>query len=197
MYKIKSVFSSFFIKHWTILLIPFLAICYGVGDTYGFWDDISGRNDAIIGLNKMLNGDGYPEAWIHYNEDEFKPLLRRIKKHTYNPDLKDVFNENYFYYLIAIDGGLARKPSVPENYPQKIFIPSYSYILVLFIEKSIEFLDSLATGKELHNFEGYAEWACRAEEFRQWIENERSVERFWVSVFLISTLSILISLKKK
>lgn len=197
MRKDKKHFLKYLIKNWKVLIIPIFAISYGIGDTYGYWDAISGRKDAIIGLNKMLNGDGYPNAWIYYNEDEFRPLLSRITRHTYNLDLKDTFNENYFYYLIAIDGSLAKRPSVPDSYPQKTFIPSNSYILVSFKERSAEFLDSLATGDTLNNFKGYAQWACRAEEFRLWIQEERNVERFWMSVVLISALSIVISLKKR
>ena len=197
MKNVRCSFISVISKNLQILLIPLIAILYGVGNTFGVWDNISGRTDTIIGLNKMLNGDGYPEAWIYYNESEFEPLIKRIKKHTYNPKLKDTFKQNYFYYQIAVDGSLARKPKVPDSYPQKLFIPSNSYILVLFKEISNDFLDSLTTGKELHTFEGYAEWACRAEELRLWIQDERNIERFWISVVLISALTIFISLKKK
>ncbi|MBN1971129.1 MAG: hypothetical protein JW870_17315 [Candidatus Delongbacteria bacterium] len=189
-------FFSWFLKNLKILIIPIIAIGYGIGDTYGFWDQISGRADAVIGINKLLNGDGYPEAWICYNEKEFKPLFNRIKRNTYNAVLKESFNGHYFYYQIVIDGCLAQKPTVPSTYPQKLFIPSYSYILVIFLEKNDELFDSLATGNEFKNYDGFAEWACRAEEFRIWIQNEKNIERFWVSVFLLSGLSLIISIKK-
>ena len=199
--KIKNLFRKFtlsLLRSWKLFIVPIIALIYGFGDIYHIWDDLSGRTATIICLDKMLNGDGYPEAWIFYNEKEFEPLIKRIKKHTNNDILKTSFNNGYFHYVISIEGSLIQRSTAPDDYfPQKYFIPSYSYVMVGYKERTQSLLDSIATGKVLKTFEGYAGWACRAEELRLWIQDERSRERFWVSIALLSILSIIISLKKK
>lgn len=160
-----------------LCLIPILTIVYGIGDYEGWWDKISGRTDALAGWNKLLNGDGYPKAWIYQDEKEFKPLKRIINHNTINPKLRKILDEGYEPTIIVIDGGLAQKELVPKDFPQSIFVPDSAYIMYLF-----ETFPKSGKGK--------GTWVGSARDLRLWIDEDRNRERFLVSTVFLSVLAI-------
>ena len=157
-------------------IVPLLSILYGLADTYGWTDRLTGRTQAIAGLHRLTHGNGYPVTFITANETEFCPLIRYINKNSRNPQI-GINNSITNPSTITIDGGLTRKGPTPVEWPVNVDTPESSHILVIY-------------GQDPNNSGGMATWAGSVLEVRQWIESSRNRERFWVSVFAVSFLSI-------
>ena len=161
-------------------LIPILTIAYGSGDYAGWWDALRGRNNAIAGLDKLLNGDGYPESFIYHDEVEYAALVRIINRRTRNTKLRVTLDDGYKPTFISIDGTLAQKEEVPEDFPQSTFVSESAYILYFFMESP-------------KSNKGKATWACSARDLRLWIDEDRNQERFIVSNIFMSIITIWIA----
>jgi len=168
---------NIFLKFVFPCLIPILTITYGVGDHLQWWDKLSGRHSALIGWERLIHGNGYPENYIYKDESEFIHLEKVINKNTTNKKIIKLIESKIRPTAISIDGGGAKKHKVPEDWPQTLFIPENSQILYLY---------SVAEESAPRKLS----WVGSASDLRRWIAESKNTERFWVTTVLFSILSI-------
>jgi hypothetical protein len=165
------------LKYLIPCIIPLLSLAYGFGDHFQCWDNISGRTMMYRAYERLL-GDGYPESFIYSDEPEFLPLEQLINKNTKNKQLSEMLKNGEHPSLISIDGGMMMRSKAPNNWPKSNFVPEPSIIFCFY-----------GTGNK-DNDEGIVMWAGSIGELKDWIEERRNKERFWISTVFISILGI-------
>lgn len=168
------------------ILVPSLGLIYASADYYGLTDKLTLRQKASDGLNLLLYGNGYPNAFIGPADPEFDALKKIIDANTRNPKILKVIKEGYEPMEITIEGTYAQWGNVPEDWEQRIVIPDESQVMYLY--------DSDQDGNA-----NKTSWVGRASDIRAWIESHRNRERFLVSTVLFTILSLWVgvALRKK
>jgi hypothetical protein len=158
------------------VIVPILSILYGIADTFGWTDYLTGRTLATTGLYRLTHGNGYPETIIYHDEKEFRAMRYFIDRYTRHPQVA-INNKIQPPSLISVDGGLTRRGQTPPEWPVNVDTPESAQIMYIY-------------GQEKGKGGGAATWVGSILEMRQWIEESRNKERFWVAVVMISILSI-------
>ncbi len=172
-------------QHWLALAIPLIGLAYGVGDSRGWWDWLSGRWEVSDAIQRLASPAGFPVAFIYSGDPDFERLERFISQRTKNPEVRRRFNAGQRPSLITRGGGGERVIPVPEGWPKFIAVPAESPILY-----SYDANPPNQIGSDI-------QWAGTLEQARSWIERSRSAERMWVSIVLTSVLSIALVIHEK
>ncbi|MFH0857444.1 MAG: hypothetical protein V1848_01720 [Candidatus Magasanikbacteria bacterium] len=160
-----------------------MSITYACGDLYGWWDRISGRQDIIDGYTRLISGEGYPGGWIYKDEKCFFHLYKFIIHNTENKEVLALENLGIKPSLITIDGGGIKKWSVPEDWPDSSSTAPEAQILLGYPQEP----EKIREIKKIT-------WAGQVSDLNIWIDNARNKERFWVSIVLVTVLSIILSI---
>ena len=171
-------------KMFAISIIPFLSITYGFGELYGWWDSISGRGTILEYYQRLLHGNGYPKSFIYDDEVGFKVICSYIEEKTSNHQIHKLSSQGFEPTLITIDGSGSKKWPTPKDWPDAITFP---------IDAQILFLYGMKKGNT-EIAEGKAAWTGPIYELKNWLDSWLDKQRFWVTVFLVSILSVIISL---
>jgi len=166
------------------LLIPLLSIIYGFGEIYHWWDILSGRQNILLCYERLSSGKGYPKSWIFEGENDFEDLKNYIQDRTKNSQIHQLKLQGKEPSLISVDGGGFIKWSVPKDWPISTKVPPESQIL--FIYGTFEKDKSMNHGKTT--------WVGSLNELNGWLNEDLEKQRFWVTIFLISILSLLFGL---
>ena len=87
------------------LLIPLVAIIYGLGDYLNWWDNLSGRTGAISGYNRLASNEGSPKILIYDNEPDFHRLYQFLKNRITAQEFISLDENNKRPNVIARAGG--------------------------------------------------------------------------------------------
>jgi hypothetical protein len=100
---------------------PLIVLFYKILEHFNIWNRISGRNNALKGLNRLKDTGGYPISWI-YNDNldkrEFDALFKRIKKNTNKTIIKGILNDRNIPSLITTAGNAIFIEGLPSNWKQ-------------------------------------------------------------------------------
>lgn len=163
----------------TILYIlgPLIALIYKILEYCNFWNFISGRDKALLALNKLKTPTGYPESFI-YNRDgsaqEFQELLKRISKNTSREKISKALESGCIPSLLTTGGSPIILNGLPEEWEQEektYYSPNHPILMVFEEHKK-------------------GDVCCTLGELEKWIDDEKSRWNFWLGVVLISIFSI-------
>lgn len=165
---------------WITLL---LSVGYPVGDHFGLWDVLRGRDVLENGISRLSKSNGYPGSCIFDTEPEFKELLLIINKNTANQYDLSFTNSGKKPTCITIDGSLMRRALLPEGFPGGIDIPNAATVLFLY--------DFFKEGdpRKTAEFAPHAVLCCDLESLRVWKDDQ--VKRFILNTLVIGLLSII------
>jgi hypothetical protein len=164
--------------------VAILSMLYAVGDFCGWWDRLAGRDNCRRAVSRLASTKGFPESFIYKGETEFDDLLRLAERKTQNEVAKSQLHSKSVVYFTRGDISISFKGRLPEEYPNQYLVPDISPVLA-------------ATGvlrKDKGVNGGTAFWLGTIGDFRQWIDETRASERFWVQSVLLGLLSISIAL---
>ena len=167
------------------LAVPLLALSYGTGDHFRWWDDLRGRTSAVAGLNRLARGEGN-ERWLYAHEPEFSALQRVINSRTENRNIARKVEAGVHFSAITRPATEVLKTGVPESWPNVNFVPETVPVMYVDVLIRKEGMNLFPNPHRVDN----TEWVGSVGDVRRWIEDDRNRERFWVSTVLIGMLSI-------
>jgi len=168
-----------------LLIAPLVGILYSVGEYFGIWDKLTGRDKAIEGLSRLRSGAGFPKSFIYDDPQDkviFEALFRRIRRHSLSQDLRAAL-EKEKPSMIAPVGAPFHIQGVPQDWPQdrRAFYSENHYVLVGF---GAHREGSGGSGKR-----GVAYPACSLKDLDDWLKEEESKRKFYVGTLMVAILS--------
>lgn len=166
-------------RHWLALSIPVVALTYGSGDHYGWWDLLLGRAAVSRAVERLASPEGFPRNFIYANDPDFGRLERFVSAHTSNTVVLERVAKGKRPTFITRVGGGEIKILTPPGWPQFTMVPGESPIIYSYDAAPRQI------GTDI-------QWAASVAEVRRWLDSERETERAVVNVILIGILSIVV-----
>ena len=166
------LFSIFF-----SLMVPIVTLLYEIGDRKGWWDRWRGRYLLLSGLERIQSPKGYPTVVILEGEPEFKKMADYLIERSQNRQLRFLREANKLPTGITRLGGGEVKTPIPAGWPPATFVPDSSPIVLIY-------------GTKDDKLRGEINRAASIQEVKDWVESEKRIERFWVTVILINMLAL-------
>jgi len=164
-------------------ILPAIVVSYGLGDYFGWWDQVSGRSIAGRGAARLASGKGYPDMYIYQEELEFPPLKRIIDQHSVNPQLIARRAASQEPTLITCTPIRRDKTTLPKGWPDFFFVPSSSPVLYVYGDSRASTFNS-----------NQVIWVGTLADLPRWIDASRNSERFWVSTIILGIMGILVAI---
>ena len=162
--------------------IPLIAIIYGVGDYFDWWDNLFGRTAALSGYNRLSSNEGYPKIIIFRDESEFKGLYQFLKSRISAKEFINLKEDKKVPDVIVRVGGAL------GHELQKQLPPEWSN--VTYVPDTLPICFTYGVSRETGDMKGSGFKVCSLGDLRRWIEESRETERFWVTTILIGVLSV-------
>jgi len=181
-------------------LILLITLVYGIGDYLEWWDSVRGRALAMKGWQILANKK-VPIVHIRKHEPEFQELTKIILAHTNNKQILENHKSGTKPFLITRIGS-PLKPSygdeLPEGFPNPNYVPESLPVIYVYFDSEIEIFPEVLkkknnVGKKVMSIPVKStEPVGTLGDIRRWIEDSRNQERFFVTIILISFLSLLL-----
>ena len=184
--SLGKVTNFFSLGTWLILSPALLSILYSFLRQQKFFDILTGRDQVILGIERLKNTSGFPINWIYNNkiEDEkiFKQLFIRIKKNSKEPKMKMVLAIPHCPVFIATAGSPIPIDNLDPELPQsaRFFYSENHPVLYCF------------SVRENGNKKQKGLVVCSLKDLDIWIKNEKEQLDFWIGSFIISILSMVL-----
>ena len=169
--------------------ILIITVSYGIGEYLHWWDYLSGRSNALNCYERFASNKNYPEIWIKNTEPEFSPLIKFIESKTkVLPNNLMLKHKLKLTAVVRVGGTLGHEiqKQIHPKWPKVTFIPETSPIAFVYSSKD--------------NDEQKIDRVCSIGDIKQWVNENRENERFYVLTIAIGILSIALCLmesKKK
>ncbi len=171
------------------LLILFITITYGIGEYLHWWDYLSGRSNALKCYERFANNKNYPEIWIKDTEPEFLPLTKFIaSRTTVLPNDLMLKHKLKLTAVVRVGGALGHEiqKQIHPKWPKVTFVPETSPIAFVYSREDDD--------------KQKIDRVCSIGDIKQWVNEGRESERFYVLIIAIGILSValwLMESKKK
>jgi hypothetical protein len=165
---------------------PIIGVLYASGEYSGIWDRISGREQALAGLQRLESANGYPQSWIYAAASDqriFDPLWHRLKP-LVSKDLARALNEAGLRpLLITVGGEPLQVAGLPKEWEQKdrAYYSTGHPVLVVYGSR-VEDGTRIADGKAVR--------VCSLGELINRLEREKGNWRFYVGTLMTALVSI-------
>ncbi len=171
---------------------PVVGLIYGVGEHFGWWDRLTGRNAALEAIERLGSVTGYPEGWIFNDQVDarhFRALERRMARKTTQERVSRVLGDGHAPSLIVMGGNPVAIGGVEPTWEQsaRLFYSENHPVMMAF---------GLARPQdgEPDSQHGKICKACTLGELRRWVQAEAEKRRFWVETLMVGLLSIAVAL---
>jgi hypothetical protein len=173
-------------------LIPVLAVFYGVGDEYKWWDYLTGRTAVLEAVERFATAEATPGVIIFDDEPLFKPVERIIHKRASYPKLKEHYQKQEVPTVVCRLGQTMGAYIGKRNpgWPDETFAPDSSVIAIAFDYSKAQYV---ADNSSHQAVQGEWEPACRLGDLKRWVDESRQRERFWVAIIATSLLSLIVA----
>lgn len=173
-------------------IVPVMALVYGIGDNFKWWDSVRGRTAALVGWRRLATQGPVPRMVVCEDDPEFCYLHKFIIDNTENNEvIKRHHNGIKPTCILRVGGWLQAdigKGGLPEDYPDPRFIPESAPILFVYNYSPDEIrLKSTVHGDKVLPIGSLGD-------IRRWIQQHRNQERFVVTTILIGILSIVVTI---
>ncbi len=156
---------------------PIMVLLYKILEYCGFWNHISGRDNAINTLNRLKTATGFPDSFIYNNEKdrkEFDALFTRIKKKTKIKKIIKVLGAGNEPSLLTTGGNPTSLGPLPDGWKQEErFYYSQNHPILMVFEK-----------------EGKGDKCCTLGELEKWIDDERKNWDFILGTIIVTIFTI-------
>lgn len=191
-----------FIRNSLTSIILLITLVYGVGDYFKWWDNVRGRTLAIEGWKILANNSvSIKDVFINAHEQEFQQLEKIILANTKNGKIIEKHRSGINPFSITRIGS-PLKPSygdeLPKGFPNPRYVPESLPVIYVYFDPKIKIFPEVLqeknnAGKKVMSVPvNSTEPVGTLGDIRRWIEDSRNQERFYVTIILISFLSLLL-----
>lgn len=173
-------------------IVPVMALIYGIGDNFKWWDSVTGRTAALAGWRRLATVGRRPTIIVCRDDPEFHYLHKFIIQNTENNEVITRQQTGTKSTCIVRVGGSLQpyvgKGGLPEHYPDPRFVPESAPVLFVYNYSPEEFRLRSAFHKD--NVLPIGSLG----DIRRWIQQHRNQERFTATTILIGVLSIVVTI---
>lgn len=164
---------------------PAIGLLYAIIEYTGGFDKLTGRKDALEGLERLRSANGFPTSWIYDKPEDkghFNAIYKRIKKNIRDPQLSSIFTSGSKPSLIVTAGQAIRIDGVKPEWEQgmRSFYSEQHPVLVIFGDVNED--GGITKGK--------AERACSLKDIDDWLRDEKENRKFCLGAVVLGLLSI-------
>jgi len=166
--------------------VPVIGLLYAIGEYSGIWDRLSGREQALTGLQRLESATGYPRSWIYARGTDpgvFNALFARVKNLVSKKTASALKQAGLKPLLITVGGAPLQLSALPPEWEQKdrAYYSSGHPVLVIY-GSFIDDQGGISDGK--------AERVCSLGELTEKLEREKANWRFYVGTLMMALLSV-------
>ena len=166
-----------------LFVVSLVSLVFALGEQFGWWDELTGRAIAKIGVARLYSAEGYPKTWIYSDRSEdqavFDALEKRINRHTSNKTVRNLASQGNRPWLITVGGSPFQLKDLKPGWKSAVYSDVHPVMYIYKVE-----------GSEMGN--GKAARVATLGELSKWLENEQANRRFWVISVLIGILSLVV-----
>lgn len=173
-------------SHTLVFGLPVVVFLYEAGVQSGLWDVVSGRNQ-VSDVWIRLASTGYPEVFVWRGHDGFLETYDFLLRHTSNQKIKEYHRLGKIPDLMARVGEPIHPDlgELPDNWPDLRYVPP-TMPVVFFYDYPQLGGDSAISKVHVDQVQR----ACSVGEIRQWLDESRRNERFFIGSLIVFLLSI-------
>lgn len=181
------------LRKYLSLAVALSAITYATGDYLAWWDGLTGRADIILVLNRLTYNQGGSKVWVFDDEIDMRKVMNFICDYTIDDSLVSLTNQDRLPSAFS-RMGYATKPDIgdhPEGWPSLYIAYPTSPVVAVY-----EYSRGQMSHMEPIDFNKTA-FVGTLIDLTDWVEQDRSRERFWIGTLLLSLLSLAVSIYDK
>ena len=160
-------------------LAPFATLLFALGEQVGWWDRLTGRSDAIEGLERLNSAEGYPTTFIQKNEDAtlFRALEKRISRRTSDELMKERIKRGIVPHTTTVAGRPIEITGLEPGMRKFVYADIHPVAYIYSFKERNETKEKLAQVTTLG-------------ELTRWLDLEKADRRFWVVSLIVGILSL-------